>query len=103
MVEDKSHASAIFRPELFRFERYIAVAVFLLSVAYLLLFRRFTTLEPDEGIVLQGAQRILHGEVLYRDNQLLCGSIEISDEPHSRRAKSATDEVTVVYEMCKGW
>lgn len=48
-------------------DRYFAAAVFFLSVAYLCLFRRYTTIEPDEGIVLQGAQRILHGQVLYRD------------------------------------
>jgi 4-amino-4-deoxy-L-arabinose transferase-like glycosyltransferase len=48
-------------------EAWIAAAVFLLATGYLLLFRRYTTIEPDEGIVLQGAQRILRGEVLYRD------------------------------------
>ena len=48
-------------------EFYISAAVFLLSFSYLLLFRRYTTMEPDEGIVLQGAQRILHGQVMYRD------------------------------------
>ena len=64
---EEAHESTIFQPELVRTERYITAAVFLLSFAYLLLFRRFTTIEPDEGIVLQGAQRILHGEVLYRD------------------------------------
>src|SRR5436305_9172852 len=45
----------------------LALAIFLLAVGYLWLFRRYTFLEPDEGIVLQGAQRILRGEVLYRD------------------------------------
>src|SRR5207249_4200618 len=44
-----------------------ALAIFLLAVAYLWLFRRYTFIEPDEGIILQGAQRILRGEVLYRD------------------------------------
>lgn len=45
----------------------IALLLFAVSFLYLLLFRRFTTIEPDEGIILQGAQRILHGQVLYRD------------------------------------
>jgi Dolichyl-phosphate-mannose-protein mannosyltransferase len=44
-----------------------SLAAFLGSFAYLCLFRRYTTIEPDEGIVLQGAQRILHGQVPYRD------------------------------------
>jgi hypothetical protein len=59
--------SAIYQPERSRSELYITAATFLLSIAYLLIFRRFTTMEPDEGIVLQGAQRILRGEVPYRD------------------------------------
>ncbi len=45
----------------------LASAIFLLAVGYLWLFRRYTFIEPDEGIILQGAQRILRGEVLYRD------------------------------------
>ena len=48
-------------------EQVICSAVFLLSFLYLCLFRRYTLLDPDEGIVLQGAQRILSGQVLYRD------------------------------------
>src|SRR5215469_951511 len=48
-------------------DRLIVVFLFLASLGYLCLFRRYTTIEPDEGIVLQGAQRILHGQVLYRD------------------------------------
>ncbi len=54
-------------PEKSNSERCIALGLFLLSFAYLWLFRRYTTMEPDEGIILQGAQRILRGEVLYRD------------------------------------
>lgn len=50
-----------------RAERWAGLFLFLLSLAYLCLFRRFTTMEPDEGILLQGAQRILAGQVLYRD------------------------------------
>ena len=50
-----------------RRDRAIAVAIFAVTLAYLWLFRRYTSMEPDEGIVLEGAQRILRGEVLYRD------------------------------------
>lgn len=45
----------------------IALAVFAAAFLYLVLFRRYTAIEPDEGIILQGAQRVLHGQVLYRD------------------------------------
>jgi hypothetical protein len=48
-------------------DRNIAVAVFLISLAYLYLFRRYTGMEPDEGIILQGAERVLHGQTPYRD------------------------------------
>src|SRR6266566_9371958 len=48
-------------------EKAIAILVFVVGFAYLFLFRRYTFIEPDEGIILQGAQRILRGEVLYRD------------------------------------
>ncbi|HEV2383037.1 MAG TPA: hypothetical protein VG206_24995 [Terriglobia bacterium] len=41
--------------------------VFLASFSYLYLFRRYTMMEPDEGIILQGAERILRGQVPYRD------------------------------------
>ena len=43
------------------------LSLFVVSFFYLCLFRHFTNLEPDEGIVLQGAQRILAGQVPYRD------------------------------------
>src|SRR5438105_9830963 len=54
-------------PEHFSRDRQIALFIFLSSLGYLLLFRRYTTMEPDEGIVLQGTQRILRGQVVYRD------------------------------------
>src|SRR5207248_1868287 len=57
----------IFIPEGSRTERAVALTVFVTACAYLFVFRRYTAMEPDEGIVLQGAQRILGGEVLYRD------------------------------------
>ena len=50
-----------------RKERAIPLLIFLFSVAYLCIFCRYTSLEPDEGIVLCGAERILRGEVPYRD------------------------------------
>lgn len=48
-------------------DRHVALLLLLLSFVYLCLFRRFTVMEPDEGILLQGAQRILAGQVAYRD------------------------------------
>jgi 4-amino-4-deoxy-L-arabinose transferase-like glycosyltransferase len=48
-------------------ERYLVIFLFIFSFAYLSLFRHVTSMEPDEGILLQGAQRILVGQVLYRD------------------------------------
>ncbi|HET9406618.1 MAG TPA: glycosyltransferase family 39 protein [Candidatus Sulfotelmatobacter sp.] len=48
-------------------ERVIAVVLFVLAFLYLYIFRRHTSIDPDEGIILQGAQRILEGQVLYRD------------------------------------
>jgi 4-amino-4-deoxy-L-arabinose transferase-like glycosyltransferase len=57
----------IYVPEQSVSERRTAALVFLVSVVYLCIFLRYTTIEPDEGIILQGAQRILRGEVLYRD------------------------------------
>src|SRR5438128_2028381 len=48
-------------------ERAISLAIFVSCLAYLCVFVRYSTIEPDEGIVLQGAERILRGEVPYRD------------------------------------
>jgi 4-amino-4-deoxy-L-arabinose transferase and related glycosyltransferases of PMT family len=48
-------------------ERLAPILVFAFSLGYLCTFLRYTSLEPDEGILLQGAQRILDGQVLYRD------------------------------------
>src|SRR5260370_21955651 len=58
---------ATYLPERSRSERYIALLIFLLSFLYLCVFRRATWIDLDEGIILQGAQRILDGQVLYRD------------------------------------
>ena len=54
-------------PEQSTFERYTTLGIFVLSFLYLCLFRRYSGMDPDEGIILQGAQRILDGQVLYRD------------------------------------
>ncbi len=66
-AEEKPSSRSLIRPELDPTERAISAAIFAVTLAYLWLFRRYTFLEPDEGIILQGAQRILRGEVLYRD------------------------------------
>jgi 4-amino-4-deoxy-L-arabinose transferase-like glycosyltransferase len=58
---------AVWIPEHSRVEQIIALFLFSLGFLYLCLFRRYTSIDPDEGIILQGAQRILNGEVLYRD------------------------------------
>jgi 4-amino-4-deoxy-L-arabinose transferase-like glycosyltransferase len=60
-------ADSVYLPEKSPTERRIVIAVFVLSFLYLYIFRRYTTMEPDEGIVLEGAQRVLRGEILYRD------------------------------------
>lgn len=48
-------------------DHWAAVLLFCFSLAYLCIFIRHCSFEPDEGIVLQGAERILRGEVPYRD------------------------------------
>src|SRR6266700_2472172 len=50
-----------------RSERVTVTLLFAFSLAYLCIFRHYSSLEPDEGIVLRGAERILAGEVPYRD------------------------------------
>ncbi len=54
-------------PEQFRSEGILTLVIFALSFLYLCLFRRYSWVDPDEGIILQGAQRILDGQLLYRD------------------------------------
>ncbi|MGE5054679.1 MAG: ArnT family glycosyltransferase [Acidobacteriota bacterium] len=54
-------------PEASRTDLVLALVTLLLSFLYLCIFRRHTFLDLDEGIILQGAQRILDGQVLYRD------------------------------------
>jgi hypothetical protein len=62
-VRGMSHSALSFSHR----EQVVAVLLFLFSLAYLCIFRRHTSLEPDEGIVLQGAERVLRGQVPYRD------------------------------------
>jgi 4-amino-4-deoxy-L-arabinose transferase-like glycosyltransferase len=54
-------------PEHSSLDRRVVVWLFLASFLYHLLFLRYTAVEPDEGIILQGAQRVLSGEIPYRD------------------------------------
>jgi 4-amino-4-deoxy-L-arabinose transferase-like glycosyltransferase len=65
--ENSGSANALYLPERSRSERSIALVLLLVSFLYLCVFRHVTALEPDEGIILQGAQRILAGQVPYRD------------------------------------
>ncbi len=60
-------AELLYLPEKSPREWGIALLLFLSSVAYLRLFYDYSVVNCDEGIVLQGAERILRGEVLYRD------------------------------------
>jgi len=62
-----AQARSTFLPETQPLERRLALLIFVATCAYLCFFRRYTSIEPDEGIVLQGARRILRGEVLYHD------------------------------------
>src|SRR5438132_5753110 len=48
-------------------ERVTPILVFLFSLTYLCAFVRYSSLEPDEGILLQGGLRILDGQIPYRD------------------------------------
>jgi hypothetical protein len=59
--------AAVTIPEESAGDRCIALAIFLLSLAYLRFFFNYTTINSDEGFVLQGAQRILGGEMPHRD------------------------------------
>src|SRR5438270_189464 len=43
------------------------IVLFSFSCIYLLAFRGVVNMDPDEGIVLQGAHRILAGQLPYRD------------------------------------
>jgi 4-amino-4-deoxy-L-arabinose transferase-like glycosyltransferase len=66
-TDHRAVETPVFIPECVRAERWLSVGLLLTSIAYLAIFCRYSTIEPDEGIILEGAQRILHGQVLYRD------------------------------------
>ena len=68
-IENESYKkpSSVFVPHETSAERVVVLLIFLGAFAYLCLFRRFVSMDPDEGIILQGAERILHGQVIYRD------------------------------------
>jgi hypothetical protein len=57
----------LFFPETSRKEWLVTLGVFLASCAYLQFFLEASSPNLDEGVALQGAERILHGQVLYRD------------------------------------
>ena len=59
-------APAAAKPQ-FPSERLISILLFAGTFLYLLMFWRVVNMDPDEGIVLQGAERILHGQLPYRD------------------------------------
>lgn len=61
------HSGPLFIPENIAIEKWIALGVFALSMLYLGLFRSYLNLNPDEGNALQGAQRVLQGQVPYLD------------------------------------
>src|SRR5258708_1161685 len=48
-------------------DRLIPFLLLVFCFIYLCAFVRYSTLEPDEGIVLRGAERILAGQLPYRD------------------------------------
>jgi 4-amino-4-deoxy-L-arabinose transferase-like glycosyltransferase len=57
----------IFLPERSRVEWGITLLLFVTSCLYFLIFYNFSKVNWDEGIILFGAERILAGQVLYRD------------------------------------
>jgi hypothetical protein len=54
-------------PESVALERWTALLLFVLTCLFLCIFLNYTSLNGDEGIILQGAQRVADGQVLYRD------------------------------------
>ncbi|MGA9057833.1 MAG: glycosyltransferase family 39 protein, partial [Terriglobia bacterium] len=59
--------SSVYISESSRLEVGIVLLLFVATCLYLRLFYHYTNLDADEGVILQGAQRILNGEVPYRD------------------------------------
>jgi 4-amino-4-deoxy-L-arabinose transferase-like glycosyltransferase len=63
----RSELDSLCCPEKIASEKIAFTLLFVFSFAYLCMFRRYVNMDADEGILLQGAERILHGQVLYRD------------------------------------
>lgn len=68
---DRRQQGGLYLPEREPVERAIVAGIFVLATSYLFLFRH-GAFSPDEGITLQGAQRILDGQVMYRDFFYFC-------------------------------
>src|SRR5437667_369328 len=96
---------AIYLPERSRHERQMAGLVFLLSFVYLLIFRRYTAMEPDEGIILQGAQRVLHNwdSTLLACLALYC-AVSLLEHPNWKWAFAVGSfaSLTFFFEQSKG-
>jgi 4-amino-4-deoxy-L-arabinose transferase-like glycosyltransferase len=60
--------SKVFRaPGSGHLERALPALIFAVSTLYLFMFRRYSSIDLDEGIILQGAERVLRGQIPYRD------------------------------------
>jgi hypothetical protein len=62
-VSHERHATGISKTQ----DHVIALLIGVATFFYLLPFCRFILMNADEGVVLQGAQRILEGQIPYRD------------------------------------
>src|ERR1700687_1152870 len=65
--EATASTEAFLVPEASSRERWIAFLIFFITCLFLFAFCDYTVLNGDEGMVLQGAQRVAEGQVLYRD------------------------------------
>ncbi len=66
-MADRRKSEGLFFPEKSKAEWAIALGLFLFAMGWLYPFHNYTLLNADEGIILQGAERILAGQVPYRD------------------------------------
>ena len=62
-----AESQPIFVPEESGSDWLISLLIFGVSLLYLRCYYRYTVVNADEGIILQGAQRVLQGQVPYRD------------------------------------
>jgi hypothetical protein len=60
-------SATLHQPEKSPSDLLIALLLFVVTCLFLSIFHDYTNLDGDEGIVLQGAQRVLEGQVPYRD------------------------------------